>query len=117
MIIGILAFKLGLGSRGTSANQQGALRTIAAQPFGEVLLVLVVVGLGDYALWRLVRAVLGHGPEGSDDGVDRVAAIASGVVYGVLCAIAVEILLGAGSGTSQGAFGAHSMSDARYRRI
>ena len=103
LIIGILAIKLALGSSGTSANQQGALRAIAAQPFGEVLLILVAVGLGGYALWRLVRGLLGHGPEGSDSGVDRVAAVASGVVYAGLCAIAIEILLGSdgGSGSAQ----------------
>lgn len=111
VIVGILAIKLALGSGGTSASQQGALRTIAAQPFGKVLLILVAIGLGGYALWRLVRASLGHGPEGSDSGVDRVAAFASGVVYAGLCAIAVEILLGAGGGsggarkTTAGVFG------------
>jgi uncharacterized protein DUF1206 len=111
VIIGILAIKLALGSGGTSANQQGALRTIAAQPFGKVLLILVAIGLGGYALWRLARAVVGHGPEGSDSGVDRVAAFASGIVYAGLCAIAVEILLGSGGGsggaqkTTAGVFG------------
>jgi hypothetical protein len=111
LIIGILAIKLALGGSGTSANQQGALRAIAAQPFGEVLLILVAVGLGGYALWRLVRGLLGHGPEGSDSGLDRVAAIASGVVYAGLCAIAIEILLGSGAGsggaqkTTAGVFG------------
>lgn len=98
VIVGILAIKLALGSSGTRADQQGALRTVAAQPFGEVLLLLVAVGLGGYALWRLARALLGHGPEGADSGVDRVAAFASGVVYAGFCAIAVEILLGAGGG-------------------
>jgi hypothetical protein len=102
-IIGILAIKLALGSGGTNASQQGALRTIAHQPFGKVLLILVAIGLGGYSLWRLVRGLLGHGPEGSDRGVDRVAALASGVVYAGLCAIAVEILLGSGSGGSGGA--------------
>lgn len=100
VIIGILAIKLALGSGGTNASQQGALRAVAAQPFGKVLLILVAVGLGGYALWRLVRALLGHGPEGSDGGFDRVAAFASGVVYAGLCAIAVEILLGSGSRSS-----------------
>jgi hypothetical protein len=99
LIIGVLAIKLALGSSGTSANQQGALRAIAAQPLGEVLLILVAVGLGGYALWRLVRGVLGHGPEGSDSGVDRLAAFASGVVYAGLCAVAVEILFGSDSGS------------------
>jgi hypothetical protein len=111
VIIGILAIKLALGNGHTSANQQGALRTVAAQPFGNVLLILVAIGLGGYALWRLVRAALGHGPEGSDSGIDRVAALASGVVYAGLCAIAVTILLGSGGGsggaqkTTSGVFG------------
>lgn len=111
IIIGILAIKLAPGSGGTSANQLGALRAIAAQQFGSVLLILVAIGLGGYALWRLVRGLLGHGPEGSDSGIDRVAALASAVVYAGLCAIAVEILLGSGASsggaqkTTAGVFG------------
>ncbi len=104
-IVGILAIKLAVGAGGTTANQQGAMETIARQPFGKVLLILVAIGLGGYALWRLVRALLGHGPEGSDSGFDRVAALGSGIVYAGLCAIAVEILLGSrstgGSGSAQ----------------
>jgi hypothetical protein len=103
VIIGILAIKLAIGSGGASANQQGALRTISAEPFGKVLLILIAIGLGGYALWRLLRALLGHGPEGSDSAIDRVAALASGIVYAGLCAIAVEILLGSGGGSSGGA--------------
>jgi hypothetical protein len=102
-IIGILAVKLALGAGGKTTNQQGALKTIAHQPFGKVLLVLVAVGLAGYALWRITRAALGHGREASDSGIERVAALASGVVYAGLCAIAVEILVGAGSGGSAGA--------------
>jgi hypothetical protein len=100
-IIGVLAIKLALGTGGKNANQQGALKTIAHQPFGEVLLILVAIGLGGYALWRLLRALLGHGPEDSDTTFDRVAAFASGIVYAGLCAVAVELLLGSG-GTSSG---------------
>jgi Domain of Unknown Function (DUF1206) len=96
-IIGILAIKVALGAGGTTTNQQGALKTIAHQPFGKVLLILVAVGLAGYALWRLVHALLGHGPEDSDSGFDRVAALGSGIVYAGLCAIAIEILLGSGS--------------------
>ena len=102
-IIGILAVKLALGAGGKTTNQQGALKTIAHQPFGKVLLVLVAVGLAGYALWRISRAVLGHGSEASDSGFDRAAALASGVVYAALCAIAVEIIVGAGGGGSGGA--------------
>jgi hypothetical protein len=102
-LIGILALKLALGAGGKTTNQQGALETIARQPFGEVLLALVAVGLAGYAFWRLLRALLGKGPEDSDGTFDRVAALGSGLVYAGLCAIAIEILLGArdsGSGST-----------------
>src|SRR5437773_4551704 len=62
-IIGVLALKLAVGHGGKLANQQGALHTVAHQPFGKLLLTLVAVGLGGYSLWRLVRAGIGHGPE------------------------------------------------------
>lgn len=92
-IIGLLALQLALGTGGKATNQQGALKTIAHQPFGKLLLILVAVGLGGYALWRLVRAALGHGPEGQDSGLDRVTALASGIVYAGLCVVAVKVLI------------------------
>jgi hypothetical protein len=99
-IIGVLALKLAFGHGGKLTNQQGALKTVAHQPFGTVLLVLVAIGLGGYCLWRLVRAAIGHGPEGSDTGFERLAAFASGLAYGALCALAVEILVSGHSGSS-----------------
>jgi Domain of Unknown Function (DUF1206) len=99
-IIGILAIKLAVGAGGTTTNQQGALTTIAHQPFGKVLLILVAIGLGGYSLWRLMHAMLGHGPEESDSGFERLAALGSGIVYAGLCAIALEILLGSSSSRS-----------------
>jgi Domain of Unknown Function (DUF1206) len=99
-IIGVLAFKLALGHGGKLTNQQGALHTVADQPFGKFLLTLVAIGLGGYALWRFVRAALGHGPEGSDSGFDRLAALASGIVYLALCFIAVRMLSGSGGSGS-----------------
>ena len=99
-IIGVLALKLALGHGGKLADQEGALQTVARQPFGEVLLTLVAIGLGGYSLWRLVRAAIGHGPEGSDSGFDRISALASGIAYGAICALAVEILIGAGGGSA-----------------
>jgi hypothetical protein len=106
-VIGILALKLAVGDGGKATNQQGALRTIADRPFGKTLLVLVAIGLAGYALWRLVRAALGHGPEQRDSGSDRIAALASGIAYTILCVTAVKILTGAstGSGTPKKATG------------
>jgi fumarate reductase subunit D len=97
-VVGVLAVKLALGAGGKATDQSGALKTIAHQPFGQVLLILVAIGLAGYSLWRLVHALLGHGPEKSDTTLDRVAALGSGIAYGVICAIAVKILLESGSG-------------------
>jgi hypothetical protein len=99
-IVGILALKLALGHGGKLTNQQGALQTVAHQPFGKLLLTLVAVGLGGYSLWRLVRAAIGHGPESSDSRFDRIAALASGIIYGAMCVLAIEILLGSGGGSA-----------------
>jgi hypothetical protein len=102
VIIGVLAIKLALGDGGKATNQQGALHTIAQQPLGKVLLVLVAIGLGGYAFWRLTRAALGHGKEDSDDAQGRIAALFSGLGYAALCATAVKILVGSGSGGGSG---------------
>jgi hypothetical protein len=111
-IIGVLALKLAAGHGGKLTNQQGALHTVAHQPFGKVLLTLVAIGLAGYALWRFVRAAIGHGPEGSDSAFERLAAAASGAGYAAMFLVALEILLGSsGSGgssakdTTAGVFG------------
>jgi hypothetical protein len=96
-IIGVLAFEVAVGHGGKITNQQGALRTVEQHSFGHVLLTLLAVGLGGYALWRLFRAVLGRGPEGADRGIERLGALGSGIVYAVLCAVAVQILTGPGT--------------------
>ncbi|MGN6257201.1 MAG: DUF1206 domain-containing protein [Solirubrobacterales bacterium] len=101
LVIGVLALKLALGDGGKATNQTGALKTIAGQSFGEALLVLLAIGLAGYSLWRLLRAAVGHGAEQQDSGGDRIAALASGIAYGILAVTAVKIVTdsGAGSGT------------------
>ena len=101
-VIGILAIKLAIGAGGKTTDQSGALRTIAHQPLGKVLLVLVAIGLAGYSLWRLLHAFTGHGPERSDSGFDRVAALGSAIAYGAMCVVAIEILLGSGGGGESG---------------
>ena len=96
-LIGVLAFEVAVGHGGKITNQQGALRTVAQHSFGHFMLTLLAIGLGGYALWRLFRAALGHGPEGADKGVERLGALGSGIVYAALCAVAVQILTGPGT--------------------
>jgi hypothetical protein len=96
-IIGLLAFDLAIGQGGKITNQQGAFRSIEQHSFGHLLLALLAVGLGGYAVWRLFRAALGHGREGADHGIARLGALGSGLVYAGLCVVAVQILTGPGT--------------------
>jgi hypothetical protein len=99
-VIALLALELALGEGGKTTDQQGAMKAIAGQSYGKVLLVLLAIGLAGYAIWRLTRAAVGHGAEQRDDTSDRIAAGASGIVYAALCVVAIGILVGSGSTSS-----------------
>jgi uncharacterized protein DUF1206 len=96
-IIGLLAVDVAVGLGGKITNQQGALRTVEQHSFGHVLLALLAIGLGGYATWRLFRAFLGHGREGADSAIERLGALGSGIVYALLCVVAIQILTGPGT--------------------
>ena len=98
-LIGVLALELALGEGGKATDQEGALQTIAHQSFGELLLLLLAVGLGGYALWRLIRAAVGHGAEQRDSTFERISSLDSGIAYGILCITAVGILTSSGGGS------------------
>lgn len=97
-VIGILAIKVALGARQEDADKDGALRAIAAQPFGTFLLSVLAAGFAGYALWRLAQGVLdrdseGEGPKGI---AKRAGAIGKAGLYGTLCVLTVTKIVGAG---------------------
>jgi len=65
-LVGALALAVAIGAGGSTTDPRGALETIGTQPFGQVLLVFVTVGLAGYALWRLFQALKDPDGEGSD---------------------------------------------------
>lgn len=101
IVLGILAVQIAFGDRGEQANQRGALNEVAGQPFGSVLIWLIVVGLFGYALWRLLTALLGTRSDPSaTEGKDRIKALAEGIGYGSVAVVALRVALTANSGSS-----------------
>jgi hypothetical protein len=93
--LGLLAMGIAVGRSGQDADQEGALRTLAAQPFGAVLVGVMAVGLLGYALWRAAQAVWPRYAT-SDAAWRRVVNAVRALLYGGLAALAVRVLLGAG---------------------
>ena len=100
--IGVLALELAFGSGGKTTNQKGALAEIAQQSGGKILLVLMAIGLFGYAFWRLLRAAVGHGPEETDDGKERLKGLDSGLAYASLFITCLTILFGSSNSGGSG---------------
>lgn len=60
LLIAWLALQIAFGNSGQQADQNGAFQTLAQQPFGQVLLWVLVVGFVAAALWRLEQAIWGY---------------------------------------------------------
>ncbi len=103
LLIGWLALQIAWnGSAGRSADSSGALKTLAAQPFGEALLWLLAIGLAALALWQASTAIWGHrNRDGAQRTRKRVTSAARVVVYAALAYSAASVARGAGSSSSQ----------------
>ncbi|WP_369258805.1 DUF1206 domain-containing protein [Streptomyces sp. R35] len=98
VLIGALAIQMALGSGGKSADRQGALAKIAEQPFGKIMLWVLVVGFGSMALWRASRAVLTRGPERKTP--SRLLDGGRALFYGFICWATATYAAGGGQGSS-----------------
>lgn len=103
IVLGILVFRIALGDRSKPANQTGALQEVAAQPFGQVLIWVIAVGLVAYALWRLASAALGPRADPSATKTSaRIKALLEGIGYGTVAFAAIRIAASGGSGSKRG---------------
>lgn len=83
-----------------ASDSRSVLHTIAEQPFGRILLIVVLAGLGCYLLWRLLEALFDAGGRGNDAKAlaMRARSLFIAAVYGGIALSAVRLLLGAGTG-------------------
>jgi hypothetical protein len=99
-IIGILAIQVAFGSSGHQADKTGALRAVGKNPFGEVVLWLLVIGFAGMMLWQISNAAFGGpGPDG-DKATTRLMAGARAVVYAVIAFGVAKYAIGLGAPAS-----------------
>jgi hypothetical protein len=58
-LIGVLAVQIAFGGGGWEADKNGAISTVAALPFGAVILWVMVVGFAALTVWQASEAIFG----------------------------------------------------------
>jgi Domain of Unknown Function (DUF1206) len=103
LLVGWLAVQLALGDHSEKASAQGAMAELARQPFGEVLVWAVAVGLFLLVVWRVLEAAVGHrDEEGATRVRKRIVSGAKAVLYGVLAVTAARVAIGSGGSSGGG---------------
>lgn len=104
-LIGLLAIQAALTAGGQTTDSQGVLTTLAGQPFGKILLVIVGLGFIAYTLWRLFEVVKDPehpGSSGAKAGFHRLSFLISALIYGGLAFTAFQLAMGSGGGGGNG---------------
>jgi hypothetical protein len=100
-LVGVLAFMAAFeigGSSSQGAGKQGVFQFILEQPFGQILLGIVALGLFCYAIWRFIQAFMDSENRGTNaKGIGKRLGYAfSGIIYGGLAFLAAKLVLGTG---------------------
>ena len=99
LMVGWLALQLALGEKKDEASNSGALHQLAKQPFGEVLVWMIALGMALLVVWRVLE--FGYGYDDVDDTTERwrkrATSLGKAVIYGVLGWSAIKVAIGEGS--------------------
>ncbi len=102
ILIGILAITAAFTTGGKKTGTRGVLHTIAAQPLGQFLLILITVGFIGYTLWRFVQAIQDPDHKGTNTKglVTRAGYLIKGFIYGSLAFNAALLATGSSNSSS-----------------
>jgi hypothetical protein len=102
LLAGLLTLRAAVEG-GAPRDEHAAVRAIGDQPAGQVLLVLIGIGLACYALFRATQAILGTegGAHKLKDAGKRIGRLASGFLHGGLSLTAFQLAGGRHSGGSE----------------
>ncbi len=99
LMIGWLAVQLALGDREGKPSSSGAMHELAQQPFGDVLIWLVSIGMFLLVLWKVLDAAFGHREErdGGKRTRARLTSAGKAVVYAAIGLSGLKVATGSGS--------------------
>jgi Domain of Unknown Function (DUF1206) len=101
LLVAWLALEVAFGGGNERTDQNGAFQTIAAQPFGRVLLWVLVIGFVAVGIWRLTQAIVGAA--GDQDTKEQIKKrVESGVRAAVFLGLAILAARTAAGGASGG---------------
>lgn len=93
-LLALLAVRIAMGAR-ADADSQGALRAIAGEPLGSVVLGLLALGFAIHAVWQW------HNAWGQDEWPKRLMLAARGLVWFALSFSAIRFVFQAGTPPKQ----------------
>ncbi|MCB7480262.1 DUF1206 domain-containing protein [Christiangramia sediminis] len=106
-LIGVLTALAAFGQGGQQTGGKGALQYLAQQSYGQILLVILGIGLLGYVFWRMYQVFAN--PKGLDDDAKgyakRVAYFISGLIYGGFAFYSLKLAFGSSSGGSSSMMG------------
>lgn len=101
LLIGYIVIRLAVGDAGT-ADQSGALATLASQPGGRIALWVAAVTLAALAAWRVVEAFVGKRSDvEAPSALDRVKTAGVAVAYLALAFTAFQFARGGGKSSTE----------------
>jgi hypothetical protein len=106
LLIAWLALQLAWGGGGQSADQSGALATLAEQPLGKPLLWVLAIGLVALALWQFAevlrwRSGLSASGDARKKAVTKIVkSVAKAITYAALAVLAFRFASGGGQSSS-----------------
>jgi len=96
LVIGGLAIMAALGAGGETTDSKGAIEEILEKPFGTFLIILLVIGLFGFMIWRLIQALSDtddHGTSAKGLAI-RGGLIVSAATHALLGLWAIKLMLG-----------------------
>ncbi|WP_433609290.1 DUF1206 domain-containing protein [Prescottella agglutinans] len=101
LLIGYIVMRLAFGDPGT-ADQSGALTTLASQPGGRIALWVAAVTLAALAVWRVLEAFVGKRSDVEEpSALDRMKTAGVAVAYLALAFTAFQFARGGGKSSTE----------------